>query len=648
MCGIAGFVDPSSKYNGSDVLRTMAHQLAHRGPDDTGIWLDGDLGIGLSHTRLSIVDLSAGGHQPKESSTGRFIIIFNGEIYNHRQLRQACKEKNHKFNSTSDTEVLLSCIELWGLEKALDMLIGMFAFVLFDKVEKTLRLVRDRLGEKPLYYGWQRRVFLFGSELKAMRCHPAWEGELNRKALANYMSYGYVPGDECIHLGINKLLPGNILTLDLKKKHLEPKLSTWWSVAHILGNSKVPLFSGTLVDAEIEIQALARTILDDQIYADVPVGVLLSGGIDSSFVAATAQSLSSSQIQTFTIGFREQDHDESTYAKSIANALGTKHSEWFISPTEVLNVVPNLAHCYDEPFSDSSQIPTFLAYQLAGGSTKVVVTGDGGDELFGGYNRHFWAPRICGLINTLPIGPRRVFQKILLTVPTNYWEVLFNQLVRLTPKHLRIPSAAEKMQKLIKLLDCRTERDSYETLIKNHGESLVIGHEPRNIIDDQDQIWNLASSFAERMMLIDSVTYLPDDILVKVDRASMANSVESRAPFLDHRMVQLALSLPMDFKVSHGAGKKVIKRSLARILAPELTNRPKKGFSIPIGDWLRGPLRSLAEDLLSPQLLARQGYFDSERIRTIWKEHIDQKRNNQAVLWQLVVFQSWLQENNVD
>jgi asparagine synthase (glutamine-hydrolysing) len=646
MCGIAGFFDCRlSEDQANNLLNEMSRVLSHRGPDGQGSFFSKSLAVGLSHSRLSIVDLTASGSQPMESISGRYHIVYNGEVYNHIQLGDELRRHGYKFRGTSDTEVILGAIEVWGLEAALHKFVGMFAFALLDQDQRSLYLVRDRIGEKPIYFGWQGEVFLFGSELKALKLHPAWQGELNGRAISDLIALGYVPCGRSIYADIEKLPPGKILRLNLRtgKKNLE--VSEWWSLPKAIDLSRETGFTGGESDAVRLLVEQLRSTIRDQLVADVPVGTLLSGGIDSSIVTAIAQEQSTKSIETFTIGFNDKSFDESGHAKRIASHLGTEHHEWIITPDEVSSVIPALPDCFDEPFADSSQVPTFLVFKMASTQAKVVLTGDGGDEVFGGYNRHYLGPRIFERIDRVPPVVRRIVSTILRSFPPSAWRRLLA-----TPfidwfNSDSVSVSVEKIEKIISLLSATTQQEFYRRLVRE-GDISVLRDAALNDGAEEDLLTEgISRHFTERMMLADMLTYLPGDILVKVDRASMANSIESRAPLLDHRIISFASRLPLDFKVRPGGGKHILKEALTMFVPPELTERPKAGFAVPISEWLRGPLRDWCSDLLRAESISAGGIFRPDRVTVLLADHLSCRQNNAVTLWRLLMFQSWLEKH---
>jgi asparagine synthase (glutamine-hydrolysing) len=617
----------------------MADALMMRGPDDWGIWQDEKSGVVLAHRRLAIQDLSQAGHQPMSSATGRYSIVFNGEIYNHVELRNqlgSCQWRGH-----ADTETILAALEAWGLTNTLKRLVGMFAIALWDRERGELTLVRDRLGEKPLYYGWQGKAFLFGSELKALREHPSWGGQVDRNALASYMRFGYVPLPHSMYRGIHKLLPGCFLTikLDAAGLHNVPVPEPYWSALECARAPRDPPANDS--EAIQELDGLLRKAVAGQMVADVPLGAFLSGGVDSSTVVAVMQSQASRPVRTFSIGFAEGDYDEARYAKKVAEHLGTDHTELYVSPEESLAVIPQLPQIYDEPFGDSSQIPTYLVAQMARRHVTVSLSGDAGDELFGGYNRYFWGRTIWHRLGHVPLVLRTIAARAMTSVGPARWD----RMAALLPRSLRLPALGDKVHKLASVLDVGGPDELYRRLISQHRDetSIVLGGQEAPLWADGQSSLLGDADFTERMMFHDLVGYLTDDILVKVDRAAMAVSLETRIPMLDHRIVEFSWRLPLRMKIRNGQGKWLLRQLLYRYVPKELIERPKQGFSIPLDSWLRGPLREWAEELLDDRRLREQGFLDPGPVKAKWIEHLSGQRNWQHWLWNVLMFQAWLE-----
>lgn len=635
-------------------LEAMSRTIKHRGPDDKGFWCDPERGVYLAHRRLSIIDLSEYGAQPMISAGGRYVISYNGEIYNFRELRQQLELAGVRFRGESDTEALVNGIEVWGMETTLQRVKGMFAFVVWDRKEQRLIFARDRAGEKPLYYGWVGKYFVFASELKAIRAVRGFANPISRASIASFMRFSYVPCPHSIYEGIFKLPPGAMLEIageDLKRaspgslpaSDAPGRLQLYWD-----SRSVFERLQQTCKDSEDEavetLDRLIRQSVTGQMISDVPLGALLSGGIDSSTVVAMMQSVSSRPVKTFTIGFNEHEFNEAAHARRIAGYLGTDHTELFVGPDEALDVVPNLSSLYDEPFADSSQIPTFLVAKLARSSVTVALSGDGGDELFGGYTRYIWAERIWKNMHRLPLPLRRVAAAGLSSLSRNTWARIYRAAEPLVPGRLRQSNAGEKIHALGRLLAENRREAVYQHIVSHWRpeDDLVLGEEEhRTIVTDTGE-WPELEEFAQRMMAVDFASYLPDDILVKVDRASMRVSLETRVPLLDRDIVEFAAGLPIEYQVRDGQGKWLLRRVLERYVPKEFFDRPKMGFGIPVGAWLNGPLREWAEDLLDDGLLRRQGYLDPEVVRGRWLSHKRGDGNWQYHLWDVLMFQAWV------
>jgi len=640
MCGLAGFLCNNYSFdNWDNILLKMGDSLSHRGPDDKGIWIEKRIGVGLSHRRLSIHDLSKSGHQPMFSSSSRYVVAYNGEIYNFQQLRLKLLKAGLSFQGNSDTEVLLAAIEKWGLVRSLRCFEGMFAIALFDRKKKTLSLIRDRIGEKPLYYGWQgkgsTRTFLFGSELKALRAHPTWNAEVSRNSLSELLRYNYIPSPKTIYSHIYKLSPGCLLNIQLiNGVWNEQGVEKWWSLEDSFDR---PKFSGTFCDAVDELDNLLRGVISDQNVADVPVGAFLSGGIDSSTIVGIMQSISSRSVNTFTVGYSEKNYDESTFAKSISNHLSTNHTELITTPKDALSIIPELPNIYDEPFSDASQIPTVLISKLASEKVSVSLSGDGGDEVFGGYNRYVWAPIIIKYLKTCPKSIRQFLAKRLSTIPSHIIDKMFFGQTR---------HPVEKIQKISSVLAAKGEYEFYSQLTHIWKDPVPVkGAEYERNELFKEAIWNSSGLFSEKMMRYDMCTYLPDDILVKVDRAAMHASLENRSPFLNHRIIEFAESLPLNMKINSKTGKLILREVLYKYVPSSLFTQGKSGFAIPIDSWLRGPLRDWAEELISEDRLKNDNFFDVATVRNIWNEHVSGRGNYQYELWGVLMFQGWLENN---
>lgn len=641
MCGLVGFYTGRgcSEVRGTQVLARMGQAILHRGPDQGGEWLDPETGAGLASRRLAIIDLSAAGDQPMHSASGRFVLSYNGEIYNHRDLRDELERsgKAPDWRGSSDTESLLAGFEAWGVAETLRRAVGMFALALWDRHDRKLQLARDRVGEKPMYYGWQgdsrHRVFLFGSELKALACHPAFEREVDRDALAEYMREGYVRAPQSIYRDVFKLLPGCILTLDGVLG--EPRIEHYWSageVVHECVSHRLQIGSEKAVD---ELEEVLRRVVAGQLISDVPIGAFLSGGIDSSLIVALMKDISTARIQTFTIGFDDERFNEAPFAREVAHHLGTEHHELIVSAKDTLEVVRSLPAIYDEPFADSSQVPTFLISKMARRQIKVALSGDGGDELFAGYDHYRYGASIWRHARKVPRPLRTAAGAVLEAVPSGIWARL-GQLAGIERPH---STFADQIGKGARLLRARSPSEIGRGISQRwRGEDLVIGASADSELHRQ-----FGLGAVETLMLADLQHYLPDDILVKVDRAAMAVSLETRAPYLDHRLVEFAWRLPIELKMRSRTPKWILRQLLSRYVPEELFARPKRGFGMPVDEWLRGPLRSWAEELLSPARLREQGFLRVEPVRAAWDAHLSGRSNRQAQLWTILMFQVWLE-----
>jgi len=643
MCGIAGFWSSDGATDDAEaVLRGMAGAVRHRGPDDEGTWWDPAAGIGFAHRRLAIIDLSADGHQPMKSASGRFVIIYNGEVYNFPDLRRELVERGVAFRGRSDTEVMLGAIECRGLHEAVRGFSGMFAFALFDRATRSLSLVRDRLGEKPLYYARFGRTLLFGSELKALRAHPAWRGDIDRGALALFLRHNYIAAPYSIYRNVRKVAPGTILTF--REPGAEPVEAVYWSAREIAEAGVAAPAAGSDEELTEQLDVLLRQVVRREMVADVPLGAFLSGGIDSSLIVAMMQAESDRPVRTFTIGFHERAYSEAEHAKAVARHLGTDHTELYVTPAETLAVVPKLPTLYDEPFADSSQVPTFLVSELARSQVTVSLSGDGGDELFGGYDRYFVGERLRRWLRPVPGGVGRGLARAIRAWSPQQWDRGLNRLGGVR-RAIAWSVTGDRLHKLADVLDRGSDRAMYLDLMSHwrDAEQVVLeAREPPTVLSHSSR-WADVGELLHWMMYVDLVSYLPDDILVKVDRASMGVSLESRAPYLDHTVAEFAWRLPLGVKVRQGRGKWIVRQLLDRYVPHHLVDRPKMGFGVPLELWLRGPLRQWAEALLAPSRLAREGFFEPEAVTCKWVEHQQGIRNWHYLLWDVLMFQAWLE-----
>jgi len=648
MCGFAGYLDYSAGQSHEELLHqatAMAATLQHRGPDHAGAWANADVGIAFGFQRLSVLDLSPSGHQPMHSANGQFVVVFNGEIYNFRTLRRDLEGDGHVFRGQSDTEVLLAAVTQWGLEPSVKRFTGMFAFALWDSSMRELHLVRDRLGEKPLYYGWVGKTFLFGSELKALRAHPHFTALINPEALFLYLRYSYIPTPHSIYTNIYKVPPATILSLKLTDAPFGLRSGPYWSAKESAIRGAAEPFQGSAEDATDELDRLLRESVRLRMLADVPVGAFLSGGIDSSTVVSMMQAEAGARVKTFSIGFQTNSYDEAPHAKRIAEHLGTTHNEFSVTADEAMAVIPKLPCIYDEPFADSSQIPAFLISRWAREQVTVSLSGDGGDELFGGYNRYSWVPRIWNRLGWLPKRIRRATATLLNTFAPQVWETLFETMREHLP-HSGIPiHPGDKLQKLAEILGADHPKDMYLRLVSHWWDpaSLLLesSGSPDSLGDSSSD--DGLSNIVLQMMYLDMVTYLPDDILVKLDRASMASSLEVRVPLLDHRVVEFAWSLPLPLKIRDVRGKWILRQVLRKYVPAKLVERPKAGFAIPLDHWLRGSLREWAESLLDENRFRDEGFLNPRPIRKKWEEHLSGRRNWQYHLWDVLMFEAWLE-----
>ncbi|MDH5545908.1 MAG: asparagine synthase (glutamine-hydrolyzing) [Gammaproteobacteria bacterium] len=645
MCGIAGFLDRRLSYKHPEsVLETMASRMNYRGPDDRGVWFEKASGVGFSHTRLSIQDVSAQGHQPMHSTSQRYTITYNGEIYNAPELRDDLLKSGMQFRGRSDTEVILALVEVYGLRRTLELVNGMFAFALWDSHNKTLSLARDRVGIKPLYYGWVNDVFLFASVLSAIESIPSFGAEIDHGALGLFFRFNYVPDPYSIYENIHKLLPGRVLTL--RQSDTQSTMSVpecYWNLP------KRDEQTCENVSAEIAVTQLDELLGDavaKQMLSDVPVGAFLSGGIDSSVVVAQMQKHSHHSVKTFSIGFEDSRFNEAEQAAIIANVLGTDHTEAYVSVQDAIDVIPSLTGIYDEPFADTSQIGMYLVSKLASDSVSVCLSGDGGDELFGGYNRHIVGDDLWRLKNRIPSTFRQVIARGLSSISPQTYNSLGDIFDGVLPMRARFNSPGDKLHKLSRVLSTSTPWEMYQSLVSqwHNPVQLVSGMGNPEVMADQHSIFADSGTIGEAMMRMDLLTYLPGDVLTKVDRASMAFSLEARVPLLDHRIIEYANNIRMDLKVSRGQGKWLLRKVLQKYVPLNLFERPKMGFGVPVEQWLRSELRDWAESLLDPVKLQQQGFIDPVPVQKVWKTHLSGKANHYLDIWSILMFQSWLEE----
>lgn len=650
MCGLAGFLGYGGldAMQAADALKRMAGAIAHRGPDSDGFWQDDRFGIGLAHRRLAIVDLTESGAQPMSSHCGRYVIAFNGEIYNHPALRKELEATGAAphWRGHSDTETILALVSRFGVATALPRLVGMFAIALWDRGAQTLTLARDRMGEKPLYYGrLPSGELLFGSELTALRAHPKWRGQIDRSALAGYMRTGAVPSTHSIFQNFSKLAPGRWIEFDLNGA---TRADAYWDLREQAERLQGTGAGRSDAEAMEALESVLGEAVRSQMMADVPLGAFLSGGVDSSTIVALMCKQGGSQVRTFSIGFDEPGYNEAEHAKAVARHLGTRHTELYVSSTDALQVVDKLGAMYDEPFADSSQIPTYLVSRMARQHVTVTLSGDAGDELFAGYNRHLIAATLWNRVSAFPLPLRRLAARSLISLSPAALDRIASPLVGLLPKKRRPGNVGDKLHKFAtSVMSVASKTDMYRALVSQwpDPESVVLrSKEPPSLLDMPGLGAEMTD--VERICLLDQLTYLPDDILAKVDRAAMAVSLETRVPLLDYRVVEFAWTVPLHQKVRDGQGKWLLRQLLYKHVPRELIERPKQGFAIPLEQWLRGPLRDWAEDLLSEQSLGAGGYFDAAIVRGKWRQHLSGARNWQHQIWNVLMFQSWLAQSS--
>jgi len=646
MCGFAGYIDTVGGAQETK-LKAMAGRmvdvLRHRGPDDHGLWTDPDVGIALGHRRLAVLDLSIAGHQPMVSPTGRFVVVYNGEIYNCHQIRKALlhEDLSLRFRGHSDTEVMLAAFERWGIECSLARFNGMFAFALWDRQQRVLFLARDRFGEKPLYYGWAQRNFLFGSELKALRAHSEFDSDINRDAVAAYLRFNCIPAPYSVYQNIYKLPPASLL----RYSGGEFRIKQYWSLRESVLKSISEPFVGSPEDACDELDRLLKDAVKLRLHADVPLGAFLSGGVDSSLLVALMQVQTERPVRTFSIGFCESAYDEARDAHTIAEYLGTDHTELYVTSDDAINTISRLPEIYDEPFGDSSQIPTLLVSQLTRRYVSVSLSGDGGDEVFGGYNRYTWGGRLWKTFGHIPRSLRRMLASAIVNIRPQIWNMAFAHGRPILPKSWDQRLPGYKLHKVADLLRSADPLNMYERMASHwyNAESVVLGAEPRSPMQFILDQWITLPDFGQHLMYLDTISYLPNDILVKLDRATMAVSLEGRIPYLDHRVVEFAWSLPQTMKIRANTGKWILRQVLGRYLPPQLIERPKMGFGIPLDSWLRGPMRDWAESLLDRHRLQQEGFLNPKAIRCKWTDHLAGSGAWQYHLWDILMFQLWLE-----
>jgi asparagine synthase (glutamine-hydrolysing) len=627
----------------------MTDRLAHRGPDAAGYWTYASAGVAFGHRRLSILDLSQAGAQPMRSECGRFTVTFNGEIYNHLDIRSELEAAGAAPNwrGHSDTETLLYAVRRWGVEAALQRFSGMFAFALWDGRDRTLTLARDRFGEKPLFYGWCGRDLVFASELKALATHPAWSPSLDRAAMTSFMRYAYVPAPSTIWDGIRKLPSGSFVTFfsDVRPGVM-PVSKPYWSLRETVVAAQAKRVTDER-EATAELQRLLSIAIKRQCLSDVPLGAFLSGGIDSSMIVALMQAQSTQPVRTFTIGFSEDVFDEAKEARKVASHLGTSHTELYVDPETARNVIPKLPEMYDEPFADSSQIPTHLVSALARQHVTVALSGDAGDELFGGYSRHIWGGELNARFAAMPMAIRRMLGVLLRAVSPEPAGTIARLAAPLLPSRFNVRRAGDQAAKLARIVGsasldhmyeelCSIDNDPVQTILHGAEDTSWAAGEMDKVKVELDPL--------DRMTLADSLSYLTDDILQKVDRAAMAVGLETRVPFLDRDVVEFAAKVSPGLKVRDGRGKWLVRQVLHQYVPPNLVERPKTGFSIPIEDWLRGPLKPWAGDLLSPARLQAEGLFNAGRVTAMMAEHMSGRRNHGHWLWNVLMAQAWCDE----
>ena len=646
MCGITGFLYCSKRFDASGLsqnIEVMANRLRHRGPDAGGAWTDSSCGVALGHRRLSIIDLSEAGAQPMCSASGRYVLAYNGEIYNFSNVRQTLVSAGYPFRGHSDTEVLLAAIEQWGLQAALELFHGMFAFALWDREQKELSLVRDRVGKKPLYYGWSGNVFLFGSELKAIRAHPQFDDVIDTGALGCFIQYGWISEPLSIYRDIRKLPPGACISLKADSRPWAPPVRQYWAANRVMEAARKTLYKGSFEKASDQLDSLLTDAVTERMVADVDLGALLSGGVDSSTMVAMMQRNSERPVKTFCIGFDEKKYNEAEYASAIAKYLGTEHHELYVTPAECLDVVSRLPEIYDEPFGDISQVPTFVVAQMARQHVKVVLSGDGGDETFSGYKHYSEGLKQWRRLSRVPYGLRAAAADGLVSIGDLSWRLFrpSNPVAgQKIPGWRRIGSKFQRRtrgwrstmpQEVLANHFSRTHRPWSFVKGSKCGESNM--SDPDNWVQGVDTL--------SAMLHYDYTGYMVGDILVKVDRATMAVGLEVRCPILDTRVSEFAWTLPNSYLMDQKGGKRILRNVLERYVPGKFTDRPKRGFGVPIDDWLKGPLREWAEELISVRMLRETGYLEPEAVRRLWEQHLCGWRNHSNILWSILMFQAW-------
>lgn len=652
MCGIAGYIDFSRSSSKEQLERTacrMGDAQNMRGPDGSGQWSDPEAGIALDHRRLAIIDLTIEGVQPMISMSGRYVTVYNGEIYNYRDLREELEasESFAGWRGHSDTEVMLEAVEQWGFEKALERFNGMFAIAIWDREERCLYLARDRMGEKPLYYARQADTFIFGSELKALMQHPSMQKEVDRDSLSAYLRYNYIPAPKTIFKNVYCLLPGTWTCIQADGEIMVPR--NYWSLLDCARLAEDRIFTAA-DDTVIEtLEDLLLKVVEREMISDVPLGAFLSGGIDSSLIVALMQQCTLAPVKTFTIGFDDEAYNEAEDAKRVAEHIGTEHTELYVSPRDALDIIPQIPHIWDQPFADASQIPTHLVSRMTREHVTVALSGDGGDELFAGYNRHFKGCSIWNRISSIPVPLRRFAAQAISRISPESWDKVFKMYGPVLPSSMQMRLPGQKIHKLADVMAASSAVEYYRDLTSCwlNPDDVVIGADEFRSTFLNPEMQPGQDNLTSWMQFMDAATYLPDDILTKVDRAAMGISLETRAPFLDHEIVEFSQRLPMHLRVQDGKSKYALRRILYKYVPQEYIERPKMGFGIPIDNWLRGPLKEWAEELLSVKRLDSEGYFESSHIRLAWNEHMSGEKDNHYKLWNILVFQSWCDHWNI-